>query len=130
MRCRTAANSKSARATYVIEESDAYPDARPGAYVLVRISDTGAGMEEGTLSRAFEPFFTTKGRGQRHRVGTEPGLRLLPTDWRFRPDHERGGAGHKCRDVSSSLGRSPRWRVRPVDASASPCRGGRSHTRR
>src|SRR3954465_14697272 len=70
MRCRTAANSKSARATYVIEESDAYPDARPGAYVLVRISDTGGGMEEGTLARAFEPFFTTKD------VGSGTGLGL------------------------------------------------------
>jgi CheY-like chemotaxis protein len=52
------------------EESSAYPDARPGAYVVVSISDTGAGMEEGTLARAFEPFFTTKG------VGSGTGLGL------------------------------------------------------
>jgi signal transduction histidine kinase len=60
----------STRNIRITEESDAYPDARPGAYVLVRISDTGAGMEEGTLARAFEPFFTTKD------VGSGTGLGL------------------------------------------------------
>ncbi|HZY11705.1 MAG TPA: ATP-binding protein, partial [Beijerinckiaceae bacterium] len=120
----------STRNIRLTEESDAYPDARPGAYVLVRISDTGAGMEEGTLARAFEPFFTTKDVGSGTGLGLSQVYGFCRQDWRFRPDHERGGAGHKCRDVSSALGRSPRWRVRPVDASASPCRGGRSHTGR
>lgn len=31
-----------------------------GAYVCVEISDSGAGIEEASLSRIFEPFFTTK----------------------------------------------------------------------
>ncbi|MEA2101345.1 MAG: PAS domain S-box protein [Thermodesulfobacteriota bacterium] len=41
-------------------DSDRYPDVSEGLYTLLKITDTGQGMDEDTASMAFEPFFTTK----------------------------------------------------------------------
>jgi two-component system, cell cycle sensor histidine kinase and response regulator CckA len=59
-------------ASVCIDEAycEEHPQARPGRFVLLSVTDSGCGMDEETLGKVFEPFFTTKCAGE----GTGLGL--------------------------------------------------------
>jgi CheY-like chemotaxis protein len=55
------------------EFCQAHPEAEPGEYVMMEVSDTGQGMDQVTMNHIFDPFFTTKELGK----GTGLGLSIV-----------------------------------------------------
>ncbi len=81
-------------------------DLSPGDYVLITVSDTGAGMSADTVSRAFEPFFYHQGRGRGQRTGAQHGDRLRRAIRRLCQHRKRAGERVRGYHLSAEIG----WR--------------------
>jgi CheY-like chemotaxis protein len=68
-------------------------DTRPGAYVVVSVSDTGTGIPADVQERIFEPFFTTKALGKGTGLGLSTSLAIVESHHGFIRVYSEAGRG-------------------------------------
>ena len=68
-------------------------NARPGAYTVVRVTDTGSGVSPQVLDRMFEPFFTSKPIGQGTGLGLSTSLAIVKSHGGFMRVESEVGRG-------------------------------------
>ena len=83
--------------TFNFQADDHYagmvPDARPGPYVFLKVSDTGSGIRPENLDKLFDPFFTTKEQGRGTGLGLATVHRVVTGHGGFIRVHSQVGKG-------------------------------------
>jgi len=70
-----------------------HPDAKPGNYVCVSVTDTGTGIPAEQLGNIFQPFFTTKPPGKGTGLGLSTSLTIIKNHGGFLTVRSKVGQG-------------------------------------
>ncbi len=69
------------------------PEAKPGVYVLIQVTDTGSGIPTSDLDKIFEPFYTTKTLGKGTGLGLSTALGIIRSHSGFILVDSKAGTG-------------------------------------
>jgi PAS domain S-box-containing protein len=81
------------KASFDETSCDAFPDAVPGDFVMLAVSDNGCGIDEETKAHIFEPFFTTKSLGKGTGLGLSTVYGIVKQNEGFIHVDSRSGKG-------------------------------------
>lgn len=60
-----------------------HSDAKPGAYIMIKVTDTGTGIPQEVVEKIFDPFFTTKDLGKGTGLGLSTVLAIVKSHGGF-----------------------------------------------
>jgi PAS domain S-box-containing protein len=80
---------------FIVDEhyASTKPEAKPGPYVMLQVSDSGLGMPPAIIERIFDPFFTTKDVGKGTGLGLSTSLGVVKSHGGFISVHSEVNAG-------------------------------------
>ncbi len=113
----------SERVTIDEEQARRLVGLRPGAWVVLRVEDSGAGIPPEILDRIFEPFFTTKGSGRGTGLGLATAHGIVAQHGGAIEVESARGRGTcftlylpPCEERAASIVETPAWRTADGEA--------------